>query len=265
MQRSFVHISIAFLLFLGLVFLNATGSLNVYLDWGRVGTDTLTAPLSGILRKVKNFFEITVNLNDLANQNAILTKQVEELTGELATLEKARQENQVLREALGLRGETKLSTVPAEIVSLDVLNINQEVILDRGEKHGVEKGNAVIVPGNILVGVVTKTFENTSQMQLLTSSEITVNAQVSDSAATGLVRGEHGLGMLFDQIEQTEVIKAGDLVVTSGLGGQFPKDLLIGKIAEIRSSPSELFQKASLIPATNLQNLRIVLVVKNEK
>jgi len=130
----------------------------------------------------------------------------------------------------------------------------------------IEAGDAVVVSGKVLVGVVSAVFDSTSQFELITSSGIAVNAQVSKREATGgIVRGEHGLGLLFDLISQTEVIKLKDRIITSGLGGRFPANLLIGEVGEIRSSSSELFQKASVISATNLRNLRVVFVVKKSE
>ena len=266
MRQGFVHIIIVFLLLVGLIFLNAAGVFGSVLDKSRIGAEFLSRPLTVPSQVLKNFAVGLVSLRDLMRQNQILSGQVEELTAEIAELEKAGLENQVLREALNFKAETQLILIPAEVITLDVLNIDQKVTINRGRDRDIEAGDAVVVSGKVLVGVVSAVFDSTSQFELITSSGIAVNAQVSKREATGgIVRGEHGLGLLFDLISQTEVIKLKDRIITSGLGGRFPANLLIGEVGEIRSSSSELFQKASVISATNLRNLRVVFVVKKSE
>lgn len=262
MRYSLVHLFLASLVLVGLVFLNAIGILSPVLDWGRLTIDFLATPIVDLLSKLKNFFLFISQLKDLALENQILTQQVEKVTAEVVSLEKAREENRILREALGFQGESNLKLVPAEIIAQDQLKTDQKFIVNRGKKYGVETGAAVVNPQGVLVGMVREALENTAEVELITSSGVVVNAEVVEGRATGIVRGEHGLGLLFDLVSQTEVIKPGDRLVTSGLGGGIPKNLMIGEIGKIRSSESELFQKASVLPATNLHNLRVVLIVK---
>ncbi len=262
MPSSLVHILAALLVLGVLVLLSVSAVLQPVLDWGRVGVEFLSQPLLSLLERVNNFFLLVLQLKDLGAQNQILDRQVEKLTAEVAALEKAKEENRFLREALGFQIESRLSLIAAEVVGLDPLGADQKVTLNRGRNHGVAEGAPVVAGGPTLVGVITAVFDHTSQMDLLTSSGAAVNAEVVPGGATGIVRGEHGLGLTFDLVSQTEVIKPGDKVLTSGLGGRFPKNLLIGEIGKIRSSESELFQKASIIPGTNLRSLRVVFVVQ---
>jgi rod shape-determining protein MreC len=91
---------------------------------------------------------------------------------------------------------------------------------------------------------------------------MTINGEVADSGARGLVRGEHGISLILDLVTQNEVIKPGDKVITSGLSGDFPRGLLIGDISAIKTSSSELFQQAFVTPVADLKNLRFVFIVK---
>lgn len=262
MPGNLIHIVIALLVLVGLIFFAVTGLLSPVLDWGRITVNFLDLPLVKLLTGVKGFFTFFASLKDLASQNQILELQVEELSSQLALLEKAGTENKVLREALKFQSESRLNLIPAEIITYDPLSTNQKVILNRGTKHGVEAGDAVIVSGGIMVGVVRETLEHTSSIELVTSSSITVSAQTVPGGTTGIIRGEHGLGLTFDLVSQGEALAAGEKILTSGLGGNFPKNLLIGEIGEIKSASSELFQKASVIPAANFRGLRFVFAIK---
>jgi len=80
----------------------------------------------------------------------LLTKQVEDLTSEVAGLDRAKEENEFLRSALGFQTTDSRKLVPAEIISRDFQNPDQKVVLNRGQKHGAAVGAPVIVSGNIL-------------------------------------------------------------------------------------------------------------------
>jgi len=262
MFSTYVHILLAFLLLAVLVFLYVSAVLGPVIDWVRVGVDFINVPVVAPLKLIKNFFGVIFDLKNIAAENALLTKQVEDLTSEVAGLDRAKEENEFLRSALGFQTTDSRELVPAEIISRDFQNPDQKVVLNRGQKHGAAVGAPVIVSGNILVGVIAEVLENTSAMDILSSSKIAINALVVPGGANGLVRGEHGLGLTFDLVSQNEVINQGDRLLTSGLGGQFPKDLLIGEISRIVSSESELFQRASVLPATNYRNLNLLFIMK---
>ena len=244
MSNSFVHILLAFLLLAVLVFLNFTGALGSILDIGRKGSEILSRPIVAVFVPVKNFVEIATSIKGISRQNEILTLQVAELSADLAALKRTKQENESLREALNFLNESSFELIPAEVITLDRFSQSQRVIINRGRSSGVRQGDAVVVANKVLVGVIASVLEQTSEMEIITSSAITINAWSDSGEATGIVRGEHGLGILFDLVSQNEVIKVGDKLLTSGLGGQFPKNLLIGEVS------------------VNLRNLEVVFVLK---
>lgn len=262
MSKPFVHTLLAAFLLVVLVFAGTSGFLSPVLDAGRISVLYLGYPFVQVFTRADNFFGVISRLRELSSENAILNRQVEQLSAEAASLEKERQENRALREALGFQAQSKLRLIPAEVISMDALAADSRVTLNRGSSSGVDVQDAVVIAGNVMVGVIVAVSADTSQMDMVSSSQVAVNAMSSSGKATGIVRGEHGLGLLFDLVSQTEVINPGERVVTSGLSGLFPKSLLIGTIGEIRSSSSELFQRASVIPATNLRNLNVVFIVK---
>lgn len=232
-------------------------------DYARKGVELVNTPLVAVLSGIRNSFLFFGKIGDLYDENIILTEQVRELSASVAALEKASQENRILREALGFEQERGLDLLPAEVITRDFLVSDQKLVLNRGAKDGITTGNAVVVSGKVMVGVISQTFDRTSEMQLLTATGVAVNAEDTRSGATGVVKGEHGLGLLFDLISQDVSVKPGDKLVTSGLGGAYPKNLLIGTISDTRSGSSELFQNASVIPAADLRGLRFVFIVKN--
>lgn len=239
------------------------GLLAPIMDGGRLGTNFFIQPVVKGLERVRDLAVAFFLVHDAVRENELLSRQVEMLAAQVATDEQTRAENKVLREALGFRAKTSLELIPAQVISYDYLNLDQKAVLNRGNDHGVAVGDNVIVAGPILIGIITETTNKTSVMELITSSNMTVNAKTTDGRATGVVRGEHGLGLLLDQVSRSEVLKSSDQVVTSGIGGKFAGNLYIGRVAETRSGASELFQTASVIPAADFRNLEIVFIVKS--
>lgn len=245
-----------------LVFFTVLGPFQAVLDRGRLLGEALSSPFAKVFTPVRNFYQTVFYLRDISLQNRILTEQVEKLSAELAVLEKTKGENEILRQALGFGASRERDLVPAEIIARDVSKPDQTLIINRGKRDGVSDENAVLSPGGSLVGMVTKAFEQTSEVELLTSPRVTVSVEILPGRGSGIVRGEHGLGLLLDLVSQTDNIQSGDRVVTSGLSGQFPKNLFIGHIGTVRSTESELFKKADVIPVASLKDLQIIMVAK---
>lgn len=262
MSKELIHISAAGVVLVALIILSASGILGKIIDPLRNLVIFFQLPFVKILEKLEVFFRVIISLRELALENEVLSRQVEELSVEIAEHEKAKAENKFLREALGFQTQNRGELVPAEITAFDILNVSQTITIDRGRDDGVVAGDAVIAAKGILVAVVSEVFDSTSQAELLTSSAVAVNAEVLPTGASGIVRGEHGLGLLLDLVSHNDVIKEGDLVVTSGLGGGSPKNLLIGEIGKIISGGPELFQQASINPAADLRHNKIVYVLK---
>lgn len=262
MPRALTQFSLALSFLLVLAVLNFFGALRMPFDFLRIGVNFFNRPVVRIFEKIDTSLKFLGAARDLMTQNQILEQQVQELSGEVAALEKAQSENRLLREALGFQGESRREFVPAEVINFDILNVSQTITLNRGRKHGVEMGSAVVAPADILVAVVTEVSDFTAQAELITSSQVTVNAEVLPSQANGIVRGEHGLGILLDIVSQDELLEEGQRVVTSGLGGQFPKGFLIGRVGQVISGGPELFQKASVVPAASLRHNKVVFVIR---
>lgn len=250
-------------LFIALLFILDTSG---YLNAPKSLVQRVFGTVGGSFKKVFDLTKDTAvtigTIKNLARENAGLNQQIDELSAENARLQSAKLENQTLRRTLGFAEQASYKMVPAEVLILDPTGFVQIIVIDKGEANGLQLGQAVIVSPGILVGRVTKTYRTTSEITLITDPTMTINAEVSDSGARGLLKGEHGISLILDLVTQNEVIKSGDRLITSGLAGDFPRGLLIGEINAIKSSSSELFQQAFVSPIVDLRNLRFVFVIQ---
>lgn len=260
--KTFIRIFTAFVLVSLFAILDMSGSLGFAKDgFSRLFGKTAQG-IGNVTTGVKNTFSTLGAIRNLVHENAAAEQKIQELTFENARLKASQNENISLRRTLGFRQQSNLNMVGVELLTLDPTGFNQTITLDKGIDSGIALGEAVVVAPGILVAKITRVYANSSEATLITDPDVAVNAEVVDSGAKGLIRGEHGLTLALNLLTQNDLIKTGDQVVTSGLAGDFPAGLLIGSIAAIRSQNTELFQKAYVSSAADMRNLKFLYVVK---
>lgn len=219
--------------------------------------------MSSLVQPVTGFLGSLQRASDLWRENEYLRDQVGRLTSEVIRLRETEIENMRLREQLNFAGSQSLGPLlPAAIIARDPSNLVKSVLINRGSEHGVRAGAVVLASGS-LVGKVLQTYPSSAKVVLITDPSFSVNALIQrpDSRATGIVTGEGTEGLMLRYLPQEEEVHNDDVVITSGLGGNFPKGLVIGAIAEVRRSDVELFQEARVRPAASLTRLEELLVL----
>lgn len=215
-------------------------------DLGRNALDTI-----GFLREIR----------DLREEAERLRAQVEDLQTENLRLRELAAENAELKALLGIVQENPQTTfVAATVIGYETDPYLRFLILDVGTRHGVRKGMPVITRGSALVGRIASADLNRSQVRLLNDGGSQVGALLQTTRATGMVVGQPDGSLLLDFVGPDEEILPGDVVLTSGVGGQIPRALVIGQVAEVLGS-GEPFQRARVRPAVDPRRLTYVLVI----
>jgi rod shape-determining protein MreC len=191
----------------------------------------------------------------------------EQLLGELARLE---EENLQLREALvasgrleriaEMRQDFEVPMLPAELVGSDVSPWFRSVLLDRGRSDGVRSGMPVISEEG-LAGLVIATSRSAAKTMLLLDRQTAIDGTVQRSRARGIVRGRGGDALEFEFVARGGDVQVGDIVITSGLDGVYPKGLRIGEVSAVSEPGSKLLRTASLAPAVDFGRLEQVFVM----
>lgn len=196
-------------------------------------------------------------------QIAQLQEENRQLQLDNAQLETLVGESAVLAEQLAFLQDNAYGSIQAKVTSRSTDQLAQSVIINRGKKHGVETGDAVVVDDGIFVGIVHSVQNESATVLLATSFNTKVGATVqNESLSPGIVSGEFNISMRLSFVPQTDTLTIGDNVTTSGNDSQIPTGLLIGTIQEIFQEPGSLFQEASVTPLFEPSQLRIVSVVK---
>lgn len=234
----------------------------------RDAVSRVTAPIQLVLRRgarpVGALFSRLGSLRNLEAENAALRSENAQLTQENILLLEAKTANETLRRQLAFK-----STVPtyhllsAEVIGYDPSNLPQYLVIDRGADDGIKVGMAVLADEG-LVGRISRVNAASSKIMLITDPSSSVNALIQRSRATGLVQGTPGEQVLtMRYIPQEDAVLPGDIVLTSGLGGNLPKRLIIGQVLEVKREDVAMFQEAIIHPTVNLRDLEVVMVLLN--
>jgi rod shape-determining protein MreC len=172
------------------------------------------------------------------------------------------EENSELRNQLNYFIQSKLRHIGADVIGKNIEPLTNTLLINRGFEHGVKVGDPVVVGGGVMVGRIARTEQRTSVVRLLKDQKSSVAATVLNSSRSiGLVEGGYGLSVRMNFIPQSEDVRGGDEVITSGLEEQIPRGLLIGTITTIEKELYQPFQKAVLSPAVDLDQLTVVSVL----
>lgn len=196
----------------------------------------------------------------LRDQVKALRVELSERNRDLRHLREIELENERLRRLLAFRSEVRDEVVTARVIGRDALGVSRSLIINRGRRDGVVKSAAVLAPDGV-VGRVIVAGRNASRVLLLTDHNSAVDGIVQRTRARGIVEGkaDGGCGLKF--VKRTVPLELDDLVVTSGVGGVFPKGLPIGRIVAIERGQG-LFQYAAVEPTVDVGVLEEVLVTR---
>ena len=222
-----------------------------------------SAAISGY---VSGWTEYLTEFDALKEENGQLKMKIAEMEESVRQAEADRDENVRLRELAGLREQRRdLHFESARILVQDASNWSSMLTVNKGTAQDVEVGDCVVTEAGCLVGVVTKAGSNWSTVRTVLDSETSIGALVFRSGATAVAQGDFALmseGRLALNYLGTEPdVVSGDLVVTSGLAGYYPSQLVIGYVEEIRASDNGLAQYAVLRPEAELAGLTQVFIV----
>jgi rod shape-determining protein MreC len=256
--------------------------------------------LYGAVRPLNDIYEGIADHGSLVRENEDLRKQVEALQAQVAAQQSDEARIQELEDALGVKqNRPDDQLLGANVIAQDPSGLKKMVAIDRGSGDGVEEGMVVLSRSGTLVGTVATVYKAYAWIRLITDPDSAVNAQVNVGATStqvltpdqpsstpapsaspsatpapgsndgasvrGVADGDLRQGIILDLLPPDAAIAKGTLVVTSGLGGNFPPGILIGSIKEIEQRPQAAFKKATLEPAAQLSSLETVLVLVSFK
>ncbi len=215
---------------------------------------------------VKDFFT-SIKDNRYLKQELMRTKSLlEEYERTQYEFEEVKRENKRLRSLIGIQSELEYETVIAEVVAKSPQNVYKTIIVNRGKESGIGRWMPVVAyQDNVkcVVGKVIDVQKFSSRIQPIIEQSNYIGAMLKGSRYSGLLAGQSPVSenCLLQYIDRRADIKYGDIVVTSGMGGIFPKGILIGEVVSVSKKRYGIYQEALVQPKVDFGRLEEVYII----
>lgn len=247
--------------------------LNVFQKETRSFFYWFSAPIQKVLwgagDRASDFFGAIIKIRSLKKETDELRQKNQELLSQIAALGELKKENQILRETLGIELQKEFNLILTEIISKDVSQ--DYILIDKGSDDGILENMSVITQEKVLVGKISEVYNNFSKVILISNKKISFDAKISASGGpaeggqeediSGLASGQGGYKISFEFIPREKNLIQGDIVITSVLGGVFPKGLLVGTIEEVVKSDLEPFQQVDIKPFFDISQTELLFII----
>ncbi len=199
----------------------------------------------------------------LREENRNLQAEVSTLQAEIIDLKQQLSETRVLSALVDFaRVHPDNRTMAASVIGRDPSPFVKYVIINRGSDEGIRHGMPVVTAQG-LVGRIIAVTADAARVQLITDPASAVNVRIEPSAPQAMLVGSLTSELSVDMIPQSSNVQVGELVLTSGLGGNYPSNILVGQVTGVRRKETDLFQTASVQPVVDFSRLEIVLIITN--
>lgn len=256
-----LFLAVCLLLCLALIGLSRAGLLGPLEELASVPLNLVTGVLNRAVLSLTGGVSDLAQLQTLQQTNAALEEALAELTAELVELREIARDYERMAEMLDYTSTAASQEfVATNVISNDQSGLRRSITIDRGTRDGIAVGMPVVTAQG-LVGRVLEISANASRVLLVTDRDSAVSSRLQTTRVQGSLRGQLSGNLRLTLVPPGDTVVVGDLVLTSGLGGNFPPDIVIGQVASTRQFQFELFQEAEIISFNNFDELEVVLVM----
>jgi len=220
------------------------------------GVDLFTEEVGLLWSNYVWLIEVRQQVKQLIHQNR-------KLQGELNAVSEVLMENQRLRRLLDFVDKTERPALPARVIAEDLSSWARTIVIDKGSDVGLRDGLPVVVAEGV-VGRIIKTAPNSARVLLITDASSAIASLVQRTRTRGVARGT-GRDLTLNYAKRDDDLQVGDLLVTSGMGGVFPKGLVVGQLTQVEQGSYGLFQAVEISPAADFSRLEEVLILLDEE
>ena len=215
---------------------------------------------------VKEFFSSIEKNRQLREELTQVKTMLEQYEQSQYEYEEIKRENRRLRSLIGIQSDMEYETIIAEIVAKSPQDYYKTLIVNRGKNSGIEKWMPVVAYQNetrCVVGKVIDVQQFSARIQLLIDQSSYIGVMLMESRYSGILQGQSPISdnCLMQYVDRRSEINYGDLVITSGMGGVFPKGVIVGEIVSVSKKRYGVFQEAIVKPVVDYGRLEEVYII----
>lgn len=230
----------------------------------RSGVETVATPLryagSFVARPFNAIGNIASNLTASKESLSDLKKENQRLTAKVAELSESKKTAARLEKMLKLKSTYNLKSTAAKIIGTSGDGYTSTVTIDKGSADGM-KLNMPVTSSVGVIGQIIEVSRSTSKVRLLTDENSGISAMVQDTRAQGMLHGQADGTLKLDYVTSDSDVKVGDIIITSGIGGVYPKGLPLGTITAVDKSTNSVYYTITVKAQATMENNEEVLVI----
>lgn len=251
----------ALLVCIGLMTLSVTGVLSPVEGLASSPLNLISGVFNRVGFSISASVEDLRELEDLRSRIADLETENARLQAEVVRLRETGSDYTRLAAAVSYTSSVdNMDFLAADVINRDTSRALRTIIINRGTRDGIRVGMPVVTE-NGLVGRIIDVSASFSRVMLITSESSYISARLQTSREEGIINGRTASTMRMEMLPLNASVQNGDLVLTSGLGGNLPPDLVIGQIESTRRFESEASQSAEVRSLVDFNRLELVLVI----
>jgi rod shape-determining protein MreC len=231
----------------------------LFKKWMLTAEEPFIQVWSGVTGGIKSFWLSYIWLHGARRENEQLHAAVLDLQLQIQAMRQAQAENSRLHQLMGFSPDIAMQSVGARVVGRTPNYLSNTIFIDRGKDAGITNNDPVISAAGVVGRVVLVSYRN-AQVQLITNADASTGVMVEPTRSPGVLKGSGEPWLNLDYISNSEQIHIGDVVISSGLDGIYPKGLPVGKIIDSQKGNS-VFKNITVQPAADLLHLEEVLVL----
>jgi len=219
--------------------------------------------ISNQFMAIYDFFTLPRDVTDLMAENSELKNEVSQLQSQIIELQEQLSEADILYALLDFaRAKPENTYIAASVIGRDSNPFMHYLIIDHGSDDGIRYGMPVVTQQG-LVGKIDAVTASAARIQLINDPDSSINVRMQsldeEAQLVGSITGDMQLTMIPSDVE----LQAGEILLTSGLGGNYPSDIVVGQVVNVQKKESDIFQTANVDSTIDFSTLRAVLVIIN--
>lgn len=211
----------------------------------------------------KNTIDNLKDIDRILDENKRLNAENYRLSLDNYKLGELLEENRRLRRLLNIKEQNNLDFIIASISFRDPMSVYDQFYIDKGSRDGI-KQNMVVLNNKILLGRVTKVYEQSAIVELISKDGILTSILVGEQKKLGILKGNNNDILTLEYFVKDIEINKGDLIKTSGISDIYPKGLYIGEVKSVKEDKDQLFKEIEMQLPFNIFEINEVIVLKKE-
>jgi rod shape-determining protein MreC len=215
--------------------------------------------LNASVKSISDAWHRYLFLVGMEEENRNLRKKIDEMKSQLNLYQEGYLEAQRLQGLLALQDDYDFNFVAARVIGREQVALSKTILINKGTADGLKAGQPVMAALGLVGRVIDASWHSAKVLPLIDENS-NIDAIVQRNRTQGIIRGAGFRGCAMKYISKIQDVREGDVIISSGIGGVFPRGMMIGQVSYVDKQDAGLFLRINVTPSIDVSNLEEVLV-----